>query len=116
MAQNNALLAAAKKQAEKKKQKAETAQPKLEPNQNHLARQRVLEAAEAGYELVEATGVDAALAGLEVAKAETVSYKQFEARELPGIKEDNPGLKHNQLKELAWKKWKKSPENPENQK
>merc|ERR1719324_885716 len=100
IAQKQALLAAAKKQAEKKAQKAETSQPELKPNMNHINRDKALEAAAEGYELVDVSGVDAALAGLAGSE----------------VKDENPGLKQSQLKELAWKNWKKSPENPENQK
>merc|ERR1719160_798359 len=118
IAQKQALLAAAKKQAEKKAQKAETSQPELKPNMNHINRDKALEAAAEGYELVDVSGVDAALAGLSAGddKGEKMTYKKYEARVMDELKEDNPGLKQSQLKELAWKNWKKSPENPENQK
>merc|ERR1719159_1905860 len=113
-----ALQAAAKKQAEKKAQKAETSQPELKPNMNHINRDKALEAAAEGYELVDVSGVDAALAGLSAGddKGEKMTYKKYEARVMEELKEENPGLKQSQLKELAWKNWKKSPENPENQK
>merc|ERR1719327_741344 len=117
IAQKQALLAAAKKQAEKKAEKAPTSQPELKPNMNHINRDKALEAAAEGYELVDVSGVDAALAGLATGeeKGEKMTYKKYEARVLEELKADNPGLKQSQLKELAWKNWKKSPENPENQ-
>jgi len=40
------------------------------------------------------------------------AYLEYETRELPILKEENPGLKHSQLKEMLWKQWQKSPENP----
>jgi len=118
IAQKQALLAAAKKQAEKKAAKAESSQPELKPNMNHINRDKALEAAAEGYELVDVSGVDAALAGLAgpEEKGEKMTYKKYEARVIEELKDENPGLKQSQLKELAWKNWKKSPENPENQK
>jgi hypothetical protein len=117
IAQKAALLAAAKKQAEKKAEKEATSQPELKPNMNHINRDKALEAAAEGYELVDVSGVDAALAGLggTEEKGEKMTYKKYEARVMQELKDENPGLKQSQLKELAWKNWKKSPENPENQ-
>ena len=46
-----------------------------------------------------------ALADAQVAAAEKISYKQYEARELPNLKEENAGLKGSQPKELCWKNW-----------
>lgn len=43
------------------------------------------------------------------------AYAAFEARELPRLKADEPGLRHSQLKERLFRKWQKSPENPYNQ-
>lgn len=42
------------------------------------------------------------------------AYLEFEEREMPNIKEENPGLRLSQYKELLWKLWLKSPENPIN--
>jgi hypothetical protein len=39
----------------------------------------------------------------------------FEERELPRFKQENPGLRLSQLKELIYKAFQKSPENPFNQ-
>lgn len=39
----------------------------------------------------------------------------FEEAELPRLKEEKPGLTHNQYKDMIWKLWKKSPDNPLNQ-
>eukprot|EP00924_Labyrinthula_sp_SR-Ha-C_P016072 snap_masked-scaffold_4-processed-gene-18.26-mRNA-1 protein AED:0.13 eAED:0.16 QI:0/-1/0/1/-1/1/1/0/221 len=39
-------------------------------------------------------------------------YGEFEAKKIIEIREANPGLKMNQIKERVWKEWKKSPENP----
>ncbi|KAA3465490.1 coiled-coil domain-containing protein 124-like protein isoform X1 [Gossypium australe] len=43
------------------------------------------------------------------------SFKAFEEVELPRLKEEKPGLTHNQYKDMIWKLWKKSPDNPLNQ-
>ncbi|KAI9182016.1 hypothetical protein LWI28_021133 [Acer negundo] len=43
------------------------------------------------------------------------SFKAFEEAELPKLKEEKPGLTHNQYKDMVWKLWKKSPDNPLNQ-
>ncbi|KAK9109382.1 hypothetical protein Sjap_017442 [Stephania japonica] len=43
------------------------------------------------------------------------SFKAFEEAELPKLKEEKPGLTHNQYKDMIWKLWKKSPDNPLNQ-
>jgi Coiled-coil domain-containing protein 124 /Oxs1 len=40
------------------------------------------------------------------------AWKQFEEREMPLLKAENPGLRLSQLNEMLHKKWKKSPENP----
>ncbi|KAJ7577428.1 DUF1014-domain-containing protein [Mycena floridula] len=43
------------------------------------------------------------------------SFEAYQERELPRIKEDHPGLRLNQYKELLFKNFQKSPENPFNQ-
>ena len=40
------------------------------------------------------------------------AYKEYEERELARVKEDQPGLKLSQYKEIVYKAWQKSPENP----
>jgi len=44
------------------------------------------------------------------------AYTEFEERELPRLKEENPGLRLSQLKQILRKEWQKSPDNPFNQK
>eukprot|EP01059_Diplonema_ambulator_P002403 TRINITY_DN12051_c0_g1_i1.p2 TRINITY_DN12051_c0_g1~~TRINITY_DN12051_c0_g1_i1.p2 ORF type:complete len:235 (+),score=138.71 TRINITY_DN12051_c0_g1_i1:40-705(+) len=74
---------------------------------------------------VEATGLKDAVAQLERVDFKTdltdeqhperrmkAAHKAFEEKMIPILKADNPGLKHSQLKEMAWKEWQKSPENP----
>jgi len=103
MAMQAALAAAS---GGKKKSKAVVPQPKLEPNLNRET------------DLVEATGIDAALAALEVddkAGGGKMTFKKFEAENAERIKAENKGLKHSQINEAIWKAWDRSPDNPKNQ-
>ena len=43
------------------------------------------------------------------------AYAAFEAKEMPRLKSEHPGLRHSQLKEKLFRAWQKSPENPFNQ-
>ena len=43
------------------------------------------------------------------------AYKNYEDRNLPLLKQENPNMKLSQLKQMLWKDWMKSPENPLNQ-
>lgn len=67
------------------------------------------------------SGLDAGLASLTVggsggeAKSQKALYKEFEARMLPIVKEEYPGLRLSQYQEKVFGMWKKSPENPMNQ-
>mmetsp|Transcript_11321 Transcript_11321/g.18943 ORF Transcript_11321/g.18943 Transcript_11321/m.18943 type:complete len:217 (+) Transcript_11321:14-664(+) len=74
---------------------------------------------------IDASGVDAAIGALDMASSSSpatprgrvnlkAAYAAFEEREMPQIKQDHPGLKLSQYKELLWKAWQKSPENPQN--
>merc|ERR1712135_55261 len=103
LARRQALLAMAKPAAKKTAKSLPVAQPVVEANVNR-------------DNIVEATGVDAALAALEApSKAEkVVTYKEFEARVLEEVKADNPGLKLSQVKEKVQKLWDRSPDNPKN--
>jgi len=107
IAKNMAMAAAlAAAQGGKKKSKACVPQPKLEPNMNRQA------------DVVEATGIDAALAALEVSdkpEGGKMTFKRFKAENVDRIKAENKGLKHSQIEEAIWKEWERSPENPKNQ-
>jgi hypothetical protein len=70
------------------------------------------------------SGIDAALGTLNVsavpgvptqAKSAKALYNEYEARTLPVVKDDYPGLRLTQYKEKVWNMWKKSSENPANQ-
>lgn len=100
IARRQALMASVKPKAKSKTVNA----PKVEPNMNR----------EAG---VDASGLDAAIGALSVGddKPSKMTYALFEARELEGIKADNPGLKQSQAKERCFKMWERSPDNPKNQ-
>ncbi|KAF5449049.1 hypothetical protein F2P56_029537 [Juglans regia] len=75
--------------------------------------------------LIEARTLEDAIAQMTVADSLPVdrhpekrlkaSFKAFEEVELPKLKEEKPGLTHNQYKDMIWKLWKKSPDNPLNQ-
>ncbi|KGN43292.1 coiled-coil domain-containing protein 124 [Cucumis sativus] len=75
--------------------------------------------------IIEARTVEDAIAQISVADNLPVdrhperrlkaSFKAFEEAELPRLKEEKPGLTHNQYKDMIWKLWKKSPDNPLNQ-
>ncbi|MBA0760247.1 hypothetical protein Gotri_023006 [Gossypium trilobum] len=75
--------------------------------------------------LIEARSVEEAIAQMSVAdtlppdrhpeRRLKASFKAFEEAELPRLKEEKPGLTHNQYKDMIWKLWKKSPDNPLNQ-
>ncbi|KAJ3551997.1 hypothetical protein NP233_g12974 [Leucocoprinus birnbaumii] len=43
------------------------------------------------------------------------AFEAYQERELPNIKQDHPGLRLQQYKELLYKQFQKSPENPFNQ-
>jgi hypothetical protein len=43
------------------------------------------------------------------------AFKAYEEIQLPILKEEHPGLRLSQLKELLFKNWQKAPENPFNQ-
>lgn len=48
-------------------------------------------------------------------KSAKALYNDFEARMLPVVKDEHPGLRLTQYKEKIWNLWKKSPDNPANQ-
>lgn len=89
------------------------------------ARQVDTENLNRGVEGVDARGVDAALKVLTVKddtdgdkhpeKRMKAAWKAYEERMLPQLKQDKPGLKMSQYKEMLWKTWQKAPENPLNQ-
>lgn len=92
----------------------------LEKNINHLLRE---ERAKHGDSLIEARSVEEALSGLSVddgqdkhpEKRLRAAFTAYEQANLPILRQENPGLKLSQYKEMLWKQWQKSPENPLNQ-
>jgi hypothetical protein len=68
---------------------------------------------------IAASGLDGALESLGIgggnANSSKMTYKEFEERMLPVVKEDYPGLRLTQYKDKVFHMWKKSPENPSNQ-
>ena len=74
--------------------------------------------------VVEASGIDAAVAAMgSLSTADggppatmnmKAAYAAFEEEELPTLREECPGLKLSQYKDMLSKKWKKHPTNPAN--
>lgn len=75
--------------------------------------------------VVDARSVEHALKALTVGEAAPddkhpekrmkAAWKAFEERQLAELKQDKPGLKMSQYKDMIWKLWQKSPDNPINQ-
>ena len=42
------------------------------------------------------------------------AFEAYQEREMPLVRQDKPGLKQSQYKEMIWKTWQKAPENPLN--
>jgi len=55
-------------------------------------------------------------AQLRAAAAEPLTFKKFFSRELPALREEKPGLREPQYRDIAYKAWTRSAENPLNQK
>eukprot|EP01102_Stenamoeba_stenopodia_P011992 TRINITY_DN3731_c0_g1_i2.p1 TRINITY_DN3731_c0_g1~~TRINITY_DN3731_c0_g1_i2.p1 ORF type:complete len:257 (+),score=100.98 TRINITY_DN3731_c0_g1_i2:59-772(+) len=93
----------------------------LEKNINHLIREE--QAKHGADALIDARSVEEALSGLGVTdgkdkhpeKRLKAAYLAYESANLPVLRQENPGLKLSQYKEMLWKQWQKSPENPLNQ-
>lgn len=117
-----------KEKEQKKKERQEKEEEESIPvNINHVLREERERALEEGIEYAEGRSLDEALEALSVSQTSSTkpdrhpekrvkaAYLTWEEARLPSLKEENPTLKHSQLKELLWKEWQKSPENPLNQ-
>jgi len=113
------------KEKAKKEAAKQIAPPKkedeLEENINHVLRE---ERMKHGDNLIEARTVDEAVSALSSTdggadkhpeKRMKAAFLAYEEIHLPILKQENPGLKFSQLKDLLWKQWQKAPENPLNQ-
>jgi pyruvate/2-oxoglutarate dehydrogenase complex dihydrolipoamide acyltransferase (E2) component len=60
-------------------------------------------------------GGEAATPDKHPEKRMKAAWLAYEKRELPALKEEKPGLKQQQYKDMLWKLWQKSPDNPMNQ-
>ena len=49
---------------------------------------------------------------LSVCRRLKSAHAAFEEQEMARLREEKPGLRTSQYKELAWKAWQKSPANP----
>lgn len=116
----------AKEEREKQDQDKEiSAVPQTETDKLLAATESILEGdvgRQANLEraaLEASSGIDDALSSLginaDAPKSAKALYSEFEARMLPIVKEEFPGLRLSQYKEKIWQMWKKSPENPANQ-
>ena len=65
-----------------------------------------------GKGLAEAVALAEAAEDAHPERRMKAGFKRFQERELPILKEENPGLKLSQLMERLHEKWEKSPENP----
>ncbi|KAJ3066650.1 hypothetical protein HDU98_010063 [Podochytrium sp. JEL0797] len=134
-AERDAMLAAEEAEFSKKKPSAKAA-AKPQTMQSMVAKMAQGMAASgsttdaSGVESFGASGIDAAIALLDLTTSKPVAAAQavekhperrmksawaaFEERELPLLKKENPSLRLSQLKQMLQKMWKKSPENPMN--
>eukprot|EP00669_Euglena_mutabilis_P010864 TRINITY_DN5564_c0_g1_i2.p1 TRINITY_DN5564_c0_g1~~TRINITY_DN5564_c0_g1_i2.p1 ORF type:complete len:199 (+),score=81.67 TRINITY_DN5564_c0_g1_i2:70-666(+) len=80
-----------------------------EVNVNHIQEEDVATGLDDALKLLGANGL------AETPKLAT-AHREFEDRQIVLLKQQLPGLKLSQYKEMAWKLWLKSPENPNNQK
>jgi len=91
----------------------------LEKNINHLLRE---ERAKHGENFIEARSVEEALSELAVEDGQDkhpekrlkAAFIAYEQANLPLLRQENPGMKLSQYKEMLWKQWQKAPENPLN--
>ena len=51
---------------------------------------------------------------IHLEKRRKAAYNEFEQREMPRVKAENPGLRLSQLKQILRKEFQKSPDNPYN--
>jgi len=106
--------------AKQKEKQNITETPELETENPNRAMAAMLEAEDG----VEARCVDDALTVLSLhgglpedkhpEKRMKAAYKEYEQRELPILKAENPNLKLSQLKQMLFKQWQKHPDNPMN--
>ena len=125
-------LAAEKKKAAQAADEAEISSMKKARGKAKVAQKRAMKVSAMSkaleeIETVSASNIDDALGilGADKKKANELdrhperrakaAYKAFEAKWLPQLMNDNPGLRRTQVKQQIMKKWKKSPENPLNQ-
>ena len=98
------------KRLEMKSKKLSQVDELLDENPNHLLRVKANEGELSARNVEDAT----LLLGGSLESKWKMTYSEFEAREMPSLKAENPGMKHSQLKQMVWKEWQRSPENPVN--
>ncbi|XP_065672410.1 coiled-coil domain-containing protein 124 isoform X2 [Hydra vulgaris] len=95
--------------------------PEMEPENPNRKMAQMLEE----EDIIEARNIDEAVAALKLGNDGSVdnhpekrlkaAYNEYAEREMPRIKEENPGLRMSQWKQVLWKEWQKSEDNPLNQ-
>lgn len=105
IARRKAMMAAMQPKAKSSAKTVTVAQPKLEENRNREV------------DVVEASGIDAALSALGVnddKDKKGMTRKEWMDMMEPQVREENPGLKGSQVKDHLNKLWDRAPENPKN--
>lgn len=54
------------------------------------------------------------LTAIRLCRRRKAAFEAYQERELPSLKQEKPGLKQSQYKDMLWKSWQKAPENPMN--
>jgi len=111
----------AKQEASKSQKEEEEEDEILTENINHLLADQRAKLAENGSEFIDARSVNEALGQMNGGEADKhpekrlkAAYLAYESKNLPAMRNDNPGLKLSQYKQMLWKQWQKAPENPLN--
>jgi len=107
------------------KKKQEKEEEQIPENINRVLSQQREEYIGKEDQLIDARSVNEALQQLNPEEQEKLdlhpekrmkaAFLAYQEKNLPILKEENPGLKFTQLKELLWKQWQKAEENPLNQ-
>ncbi|KAL4981535.1 hypothetical protein BDW68DRAFT_83098 [Aspergillus falconensis] len=126
-AERDALLAAEEASQPSKPKNNKSAAKKNAPSRGTLNLDQLDDAPSSKSSALNASGIDNALDALSLTSKDTskidrhperrykAAYAAFEARRLPEIEAENPGLRRQQRIELVKKEFDKSEENPFNQ-
>ncbi len=113
--------APAKKLAQTGDESDEDEKNPIPENINHIRRKEEMKAAEAGIQVVSASGLEAAMKELAVDDPDRhperrmkKALEDYQDKMMPKFKAEYPGLKRSQYMNMIYKEWKASPENPMN--